>query len=50
MGLEKVSDGDSVADGGDQLGVVGDYGVAASVRSSEEVLKAVVHGVGGKMC
>lgn len=41
--FEEVGVGDSVADGGDQVGVLGDDGVAASVGSSEEVLEPVVH-------
>lgn len=43
--LGEVGDGDAVADGGDELGVLGDDGVSASVGGAEKVLESVIHGL-----
>lgn len=43
--LGEVGDGDAVADGGDEMGVLCDDGVSASVGSAEKVLESVIHGL-----
>lgn len=44
MGFDQVSDGYAVSDGRDEVSVVDDGGVAAAVRSTEEILETEVHG------